>query len=111
MRRGSFTLFLTRVLRECDGTFIFYLCCAFFSYPGRKDVTLGKHDIKVETVNKEDPLSSKELEEDDSSISTATRVMKAVYTVRTCMCLCVNRQAFPAVVHRAVAPMCSVPPV
>ncbi|XP_055510321.1 kin of IRRE-like protein 1 [Leucoraja erinacea] len=46
----------------------------------RKDVTLGKHDIKVETVNKEDPLSSKELEEDDSSISTATRVMKAVYT-------------------------------
>ncbi|XP_078277029.1 kin of IRRE-like protein 1 [Rhinoraja longicauda] len=46
----------------------------------RKDVTLGKPDIKVETVNKEAPLNSKELEEDDSSISTATRVMKAVYS-------------------------------
>ncbi|XP_059805809.1 kin of IRRE-like protein 1 isoform X1 [Hypanus sabinus] len=46
----------------------------------RKDVTLGKPDIKVESVNKEAPLGSKELEEDDSSISTATRVMKAMYS-------------------------------
>ncbi|XP_069797222.1 kin of IRRE-like protein 1 isoform X2 [Narcine bancroftii] len=45
----------------------------------RKDVTLGKPDVKVETVNKEPPLT-KELEEDDSNISTATRVMKAMYS-------------------------------
>ncbi|XP_043915270.1 kin of IRRE-like protein 1 isoform X2 [Protopterus annectens] len=46
----------------------------------RKDVTLGKLDIKVETVNK-DPLTlHKDLDEDSVSVSTATRMMKAMYS-------------------------------
>ena len=45
--------------------------------PGRRGVTLGKPDIKVETVNKE----THSLEEDSASVSTATRMVKAMYSV------------------------------
>ncbi|XP_041036565.1 kin of IRRE-like protein 1 [Carcharodon carcharias] len=47
---------------------------------GRKDVTLGKPDIKVETVNKESQLVGKDLDEEESNMSTATRVFKAMYS-------------------------------
>uniref|UniRef100_A0A8C9T2C7 Kirre like nephrin family adhesion molecule 1 n=1 Tax=Scleropages formosus TaxID=113540 RepID=A0A8C9T2C7_SCLFO len=60
------------------GSLILLLLCllalAFFFFRQRKGsrrgVTLGKADIRVETVNKETPS----LEEDSSSISTATRM-------------------------------------
>lgn len=53
-----------------------------FPDPGRKDVTLRKLDIKVETVNREPLTVHSDREDDTSSISTATRVMKAIYSVR-----------------------------
>ncbi|KPP68819.1 kin of IRRE-like protein 1-like, partial [Scleropages formosus] len=67
------------------GSLILLLLCllalAFFFFRQRKGsrrgVTLGKADIRVETVNKETPS----LEEDSSSISTATRMVKAMYSV------------------------------
>ncbi|KAK4807809.1 hypothetical protein QYF61_023642 [Mycteria americana] len=49
---------------------------------GRKDVTLRKLDIKVETVNREPLTLHTDREEDTASVSTATRVMKAIYSVR-----------------------------
>lgn len=49
--------------------------------PGRKDVTLRKLDIKVETVNREPLTLHADREEDTASVSTATRVMKAIYSV------------------------------
>uniref|UniRef100_A0AAR2KKB7 Kin of IRRE-like protein 1 n=1 Tax=Pygocentrus nattereri TaxID=42514 RepID=A0AAR2KKB7_PYGNA len=42
----------------------------------RRGVTLGKPDIKVETINKE----THSLEEDTGSVSTATRMVKAMYS-------------------------------
>ncbi|XP_055012663.1 kin of IRRE-like protein 1a isoform X1 [Boleophthalmus pectinirostris] len=42
----------------------------------RRGVTLGKPDIKVETINKE----SHSLEEDSGSVSTASRMVKAMYS-------------------------------
>ncbi|XP_009078140.1 PREDICTED: LOW QUALITY PROTEIN: kin of IRRE-like protein 1, partial [Acanthisitta chloris] len=48
--------------------------------PGRKDVTLRKLDIKVETVNREPLTLHADREEDTASVSTATRVMKAIYS-------------------------------
>lgn len=48
-------------------------------FPGRRGVTLGKPDIKVETINKE----THSLEEDSGSVSTATRMVKAMYSVST----------------------------
>lgn len=45
--------------------------------PGRRGVTLGKPDIKVETVNKE----THSLEEEAANVSTATRMVKAMYSV------------------------------
>ncbi|XP_072296691.1 kin of IRRE-like protein 1b isoform X2 [Eucyclogobius newberryi] len=42
----------------------------------RRGVTLGKPDIKVETVNKE----SHSLEEESTNVSTATRMVKAMYS-------------------------------
>ncbi|XP_009635449.1 kin of IRRE-like protein 1 [Egretta garzetta] len=48
--------------------------------PGRKDVTLRKLDIKVETVNREPLTLHTDREEDTASVSTATRVMKAIYS-------------------------------
>lgn len=45
--------------------------------PGRRGVTLGKPDIKVETINKE----THSLEEDSGSVSTASRMVKAMYSV------------------------------
>ncbi|XP_056605458.1 kin of IRRE-like protein 1a isoform X2 [Triplophysa dalaica] len=42
----------------------------------RRGVTLGKPDIKVETINKE----THSLEEDSGSVSTATRMVKAMYS-------------------------------
>lgn len=50
--------------------------------PGRKDVTLRKLDIKVETVNREPLTVHSDREDDTASVSTATRVMKAIYSVR-----------------------------
>uniref|UniRef100_A0A8C7U7D8 Kirre like nephrin family adhesion molecule 1b n=1 Tax=Oncorhynchus mykiss TaxID=8022 RepID=A0A8C7U7D8_ONCMY len=62
---------------------IFLLALAFFLYRQRKGsrrgVTLGKPDIKVETVNKE----THSLEEESGSISTATRMVKTMYSVTT----------------------------
>ncbi|NWI47660.1 KIRR1 protein, partial [Picathartes gymnocephalus] len=46
----------------------------------RKDVTLRKLDIKVETVNREPLTLHGDREEDTASVSTATRVMKAIYS-------------------------------
>uniref|UniRef100_A0A8C7VTM9 Kirre like nephrin family adhesion molecule 1b n=1 Tax=Oncorhynchus mykiss TaxID=8022 RepID=A0A8C7VTM9_ONCMY len=61
---------------------IFLLALAFYLYRQRKGsrrgVTLGKPDIKVETVNKE----THSLEEESGSVSTATRMVKAMYSVR-----------------------------
>lgn len=54
--------------------------------PGRKDVTLRKLDIKVETVNREPLTLHADREEDTASVSTATRVMKAIYSVRDTPC-------------------------
>lgn len=50
--------------------------CAF-PLSGRRGVTLGKPDIKVETVNKE----THSLEEEAPDASTATRMVKAMYSV------------------------------
>ncbi|XP_026887441.2 kin of IRRE-like protein 1a isoform X3 [Electrophorus electricus] len=56
------------------------LALALFLYRQRKGsrrgVTLGKPDIKVETINKE----THSLEEDSGSVSTATRMVKAMYS-------------------------------
>lgn len=51
----------------------------FFFLPGRRGVTLGKPDIKVETVNKE----AHSPEEEATNASTATRMVKAMYSVST----------------------------
>ncbi|XP_064201613.1 kin of IRRE-like protein 1 [Anguilla rostrata] len=67
------------------GSSILLLLCllalALFLYRQRKGsrrgVTLGKPDIKVETVNKE----THNLEDDASTVSTATRMVKAMYSV------------------------------
>lgn len=45
-------------------------------------MTLRKLDIKVETVNREPLTLHTDREEDTASVSTATRVMKAIYSVR-----------------------------
>ncbi|KAG7462198.1 hypothetical protein MATL_G00200060 [Megalops atlanticus] len=57
---------------------------------GRRGVTLGKPDIKVETVNKE----THSLEEDSSSISTATRMVKAMYSFLPSVSLSPSTQPF-----------------
>ncbi|KAM8794282.1 kin of IRRE-like protein 1 [Eudromia elegans] len=46
----------------------------------RKDVTLRKLDVQVETVNREPLALHAEREDDAGSVSTATRVMKALYS-------------------------------
>uniref|UniRef100_A0A3Q3D4A1 Kirre like nephrin family adhesion molecule 1a n=1 Tax=Hippocampus comes TaxID=109280 RepID=A0A3Q3D4A1_HIPCM len=60
--------------------FIFLLVLVLIFYRQRKGsrrgVTLGKPDIKVETINKE----SHSLEEDSGSVSTASRMVKAMYS-------------------------------
>uniref|UniRef100_A0A671VGT8 Kin of IRRE-like protein 1 n=1 Tax=Sparus aurata TaxID=8175 RepID=A0A671VGT8_SPAAU len=60
---------------------MFLLALAFFLYRQRKGsrrgVTLGKPDIKVETVNKE----THSLEEEAADVSTANRMVKAMYSV------------------------------
>lgn len=43
---------------------------------------MRKLDIKVETVNREPLTMHSDREDDTASISTATRVMKAIYSVR-----------------------------
>lgn len=53
------------------------VCFVCFSLSGRRGVTLGKPDIKVETVNKE----THSLEEETPDASTATRMVKAMYSV------------------------------
>ncbi|KAM4690987.1 kin of IRRE-like protein 1 [Rhinophrynus dorsalis] len=63
---------------------VFFGFFIFFLYRrrkgSRKDVTLRKLDIKVETVNREPLTLHSDREEDTSSVSTATRVMKAIYS-------------------------------
>ncbi|NXH98465.1 KIRR1 protein, partial [Pachycephala philippinensis] len=62
----------------------FLVALACFLYRRRKgsrpDVTLRKLDIKVETVNREPLTLHADREEDTASVSTATRVMKAIYS-------------------------------
>uniref|UniRef100_A0A452TCI2 Kirre like nephrin family adhesion molecule 1 n=1 Tax=Ursus maritimus TaxID=29073 RepID=A0A452TCI2_URSMA len=64
----------------------FFIALVFFLYRrrkgSRKDVTLRKLDIKVETVNREPLTMHSDREDDTASVSTATRVMKAIYSVR-----------------------------
>lgn len=45
--------------------------------PGRRGITLGKPNIKVETVNKE----THSLEEEADDVSTTTQMVKAMYSV------------------------------
>ncbi|XP_023564588.1 kin of IRRE-like protein 1, partial [Octodon degus] len=62
----------------------FFIALVFFLYRhrkgSRKDVTLRKLDIKVETVNREPLMMHSDREDDTASVSTATRVMKAIYS-------------------------------
>ncbi|KAI1901215.1 hypothetical protein AGOR_G00032000 [Albula goreensis] len=70
------------------------LALAFFLYRQRKGsrrgVTLGKPDIKVETVNKE----THNLEDDASTVSTATRMVKAMYSFLPSVSLSPSTQPF-----------------
>ncbi|XP_037132235.1 kin of IRRE-like protein 1b isoform X2 [Syngnathus acus] len=65
---------------SCMLVLLLLLAVAFFLYRQRKasrrGVTLSKADIKVETVNKE----TRSLEEEAASVSTATRMVKAMYS-------------------------------
>uniref|UniRef100_U3KGW9 Ig-like domain-containing protein n=1 Tax=Ficedula albicollis TaxID=59894 RepID=U3KGW9_FICAL len=63
-------------------TFLVALACFLYRRRkgSRKDVTLRKLDIKVETVNREPLTLHGDREEDTASVSTATRVMKAIYS-------------------------------
>ncbi|KAM6309523.1 kin of IRRE-like protein 1, partial [Podargus strigoides] len=63
-------------------TFLIALACFLYRRRkgSRKDVTLRKLDIKVETVNREPLTLHADREEDTASVSTATRVMKAIYS-------------------------------
>ncbi|KAL7880102.1 hypothetical protein SRHO_G00023560 [Serrasalmus rhombeus] len=56
----------------------------------RRGVTLGKPDIKVETINKE----THSLEEDTGSVSTATRMVKAMYSFLPSVTLSPSSQPF-----------------
>ncbi|XP_036842387.1 kin of IRRE-like protein 1 isoform X1 [Oncorhynchus mykiss] len=73
---------------------IFLLALAFYLYRQRKGsrrgVTLGKPDIKVETVNKE----THSLEEESGSVSTATRMVKAMYSFLPSVSLSPSTQPF-----------------
>ncbi|XP_062338238.1 kin of IRRE-like protein 1b isoform X1 [Osmerus eperlanus] len=73
---------------------LFLLALALFLYRQRKGsrrgVTLGKPDIKVETVNKE----THSLEEDSASVSTATRMVKAMYSFLPSVSLSPSTQPF-----------------
>ncbi|XP_067169501.1 kin of IRRE-like protein 1 [Apteryx mantelli] len=62
--------------------FLVALACVLYRRRkgSRKDVTLRKLDIKVETVNREPLTLHADREEDTASVSTATRVMKAIYS-------------------------------
>ncbi|KAM6948132.1 kin of IRRE-like protein 1b [Aplochiton taeniatus] len=70
------------------------MALAFFLYRQRKGsrrgVTLGKPDIKVETVNKE----THSLEEETGSVSTATRMVKAMYSFLPSVSLSPSTQPF-----------------
>uniref|UniRef100_A0A452TCM2 Kirre like nephrin family adhesion molecule 1 n=1 Tax=Ursus maritimus TaxID=29073 RepID=A0A452TCM2_URSMA len=69
----------------------FFIALVFFLYRrrkgSRKDVTLRKLDIKVETVNREPLTMHSDREDDTASVSTATRVMKAIYSHLLSVCL------------------------
>ncbi|XP_017327653.1 kin of IRRE-like protein 1a isoform X1 [Ictalurus punctatus] len=56
----------------------------------RRGVTLGKPDIKVETINKE----THSLEEDSASVSTASRMVKAMYSFLPSVTLSPSSQPF-----------------
>ncbi|KAG7497919.1 kin of IRRE 1 isoform X1 [Solea senegalensis] len=77
--------------------FIFLLVLVLIFYRQRKGsrrgVTLGKPDIKVETINKE----THSLEEDSGSVSTASRMVKAMYSVSSSgMCVLVPDTVYTA---------------
>uniref|UniRef100_A0A8C3UTK0 Kirre like nephrin family adhesion molecule 1 n=1 Tax=Catharus ustulatus TaxID=91951 RepID=A0A8C3UTK0_CATUS len=63
-------------------TFLVALACFLYRRRkgSRKDVTLRKLDIKVETVNREPLTLHGERDDDTASVATATRVMKAIYS-------------------------------
>ncbi|XP_077472157.1 kin of IRRE-like protein 1b isoform X1 [Stigmatopora argus] len=73
---------------------ILLLAIAFFLYRQRKSsrrgVTLSKADIKVETVNKE----THSLEEEAANVSTATRMVKAMYSFLPSVSLSPSTQPF-----------------
>lgn len=73
----------------------FSLCCVLLL--GRRGVTLGKPDIKVETINKE----THSLEEDSGSVSTASRMVKAMYSVSgSGICVLVPDSVYTACILR-----------
>ncbi|KAJ8011541.1 hypothetical protein DPEC_G00059300 [Dallia pectoralis] len=73
---------------------MFLLALAYFLYRQRKGsrrgVTLGKPDIKVETVNKE----THSLEEETGDVSTATRMVKSMYSFLPSVSLSPSTQPF-----------------
>jgi hypothetical protein len=74
--RYTYCIYLNQYTLTCPAVFNCVLCCCAV-LPGRRGVTLGKPDIKVETINKE----THSLEEDSGSVSTASRMVKAMYSV------------------------------
>ncbi|KAM9791479.1 kin of IRRE-like protein 1b isoform 4-T4 [Syngnathus typhle] len=79
---------------SCMLVLLLLLAVAFFLYrqrkAGRRGVTLSKADIKVETVNKE----TRSLEEEAASVSTATRMVKAMYSFLPSVSLSPSTQPF-----------------
>ncbi|XP_049603696.1 kin of IRRE-like protein 1b isoform X1 [Syngnathus scovelli] len=79
---------------SCMLVLLLLLALAFFMYrqrkAGRRGVTLSKADIKVETVNKE----TRSLEEEAASVSTATRMVKAMYSFLPSVSLSPSTQPF-----------------
>ncbi|XP_048826843.1 kin of IRRE-like protein 1 isoform X1 [Brienomyrus brachyistius] len=72
----------------CLLALVLYLCR---QHKGSRGVViLGKPDIRVETINKETPS----LEEDSSGLSTASRVVKAMYSFLPSVSLSPSDQSF-----------------
>ncbi|KAG7454968.1 hypothetical protein MATL_G00251520 [Megalops atlanticus] len=91
------TLTINNVMDTVGSSVLLLLCLlalAFFLYRQRKGsrrgVTLGKPDIKVETVNKE----THSMEDEASTVSTATRMVKAMYSFLPSVSLSPSTQPF-----------------